>query len=183
MPDYHNLLGIVLSGLALLLLEQGETMEAEPIAKQAVNHQQIALQANPKNPDYRQGLRNSFGTWAETLVRLGKHVEAVQAATELTRVFPDRGEEYYLAAGFAARCVSLVDRDDHLPKAKCQELAQAYGDRAMTLLREAVQKGYRDAKRVKEDKDLDALRGRDEFKVLLKDLEELARADSQSDPN
>jgi hypothetical protein len=39
-------------------------------------------------------------------------------------------------------------------------------DRAMSLLRQAVAGGFRDADRIKRDKDLDALRDRDDFRKL-----------------
>ena len=41
----------------------------------------------------------------------------------------------------------------------------------MTMLRDAVAKGYKDAAHMKKDKDLDALREREDFKRLVADLE------------
>jgi hypothetical protein len=38
-------------------------------------------------------------------------------------------------------------------------------------LRQAFFKGYKDAAHMKQDRDLDALRGRDDFKKLLAELE------------
>jgi hypothetical protein len=42
-----------------------------------------------------------------------------------------------------------------------------YADEAMRLLQQAAAKGYKDAGHMKEDKDLDALRQRDDFKKLV----------------
>ena len=39
------------------------------------------------------------------------------------------------------------------------------------MLREAVDKGYKDVAHMKKDKDLDALRGRGDFQKLLVELE------------
>jgi hypothetical protein len=41
----------------------------------------------------------------------------------------------------------------------------------LVVLRDAVAKGYKDAARMKEDKDLAPLRDRDDFKKLLAELE------------
>ena len=46
-----------------------------------------------------------------------------------------------------------------------------YGDAAVAMLRAAVAKGYKDAAHLKQDKDLDALREREDFKTLLGGLE------------
>jgi tetratricopeptide (TPR) repeat protein len=54
---------------------------------------------------------------------------------------------------------------------KVVEKKQEYADRAMELLERAVQAGYRDAAQVARDDDLAALRGREDFKKLLADLQ------------
>ena len=46
-----------------------------------------------------------------------------------------------------------------------------YADKAMALLQHAVAKGYKNAGHMKQDKDLDVLRDRDDFKKLLAELE------------
>jgi hypothetical protein len=49
--------------------------------------------------------------------------------------------------------------------------AALYAEEAMALLRDAVQKGFNDAGHMKQDKDLDPLRGREDFKKFLAELE------------
>src|SRR2546430_13854932 len=44
-------------------------------------------------------------------------------------------------AGLLARCLALVQKEEQLPEGKREELARAYGDQAMTLLRRAVTAG------------------------------------------
>jgi hypothetical protein len=41
----------------------------------------------------------------------------------------------------------------------------------VAALRRAVAAGYKDAAHIKQDKDLDSVRGRDDFKKLIADLE------------
>ncbi len=46
-----------------------------------------------------------------------------------------------------------------------------YADRAMESLQTAVKAGYKNAAHMKTDTDLDPLRGRDDFRKILTDLE------------
>ncbi len=57
------------------------------------------------------------------------------------------------------------------PGADAARLAKDDADRAMQWLHKAVQAGYKDAAHMKKDTDLDPLRGRDDFKKLLAELE------------
>jgi eukaryotic-like serine/threonine-protein kinase len=50
----------------------------------------------------------------------------------------------------------------------------AHAIRAVARLREAVAKGWKDAAHMRQDADLDSLRGRDDYKQILKDLEKAA---------
>jgi hypothetical protein len=50
-------------------------------------------------------------------------------------------------------------------------VGQAYADRAVATLRQAVRNGFKDVARMKKDTDLDALRSHPEFRKLLKELE------------
>jgi WD40 repeat protein len=64
------------------------------------------------------------------------------------------GRIYALAAGAVQGDAALADR---------------YAARAVALLRQAADAGYRDSQTLRQDPDLDALRGRDDFKKLLKE--------------
>jgi hypothetical protein len=54
---------------------------------------------------------------------------------------------------------------------KLADKKQEYADRAMTLLREAVAKGFQDVERMKNDTALDPLRNREDFQKLVAELE------------
>ena len=62
-----------------------------------------------------------------------------------------------------------------MPARRCrtnwEKLQEPYAGRAVELLRQAVAKGYKDIAHLKRDKDLDALRQRGDFKLLLAGLE------------
>jgi tetratricopeptide (TPR) repeat protein/serine/threonine protein kinase len=168
----HNALGAELNDLALILRDRGQPVEARQLLERAVRHQKAALEITPQDPKYQQHLRNHYWSLAETLVRLKEHGAAAKAAAELPAVFSDSWQEYYLAAGFLARCVPLAEKDAQLPEPHRQALAQSYADRAMDLLRQAIRKGFKNAKKMKEDPDLDPLRPRADFQKLLAELEE-----------
>ncbi len=86
---------------------------------------------------------------------------AVAAADRLAQVAVTPGDAYNAACGYA-RCVPLADKP---------EVKERYAARAVALLQQAVAKGYKDVAHMKKDRDLDALRDREDFQALLKELE------------
>jgi hypothetical protein len=107
---------------------------------------------------------------ASALVGLERHAEAVRAARDYAREFPDDPVVAYNAACFMARCVPLADRDPKLSAEGRQKTADEYARLAVQQLRAASQAGYRDVKHMKQDPDLDPLRDRQDFRDLLAEL-------------
>jgi hypothetical protein len=91
----------------------------------------------------------------------------------------DLGADAYEAAHALAQCIPVVENDDDLHAANRQELVRSYADRAMVMLRQAIDKGYKDAAHIKKDTDLNPLRSLPEFEKLLKELEAKAKQDSK----
>ena len=58
-------------------------------------------------------------------------------------------------------------KHDKLDAKQRKVAAQFYGDVAMKLLRDAARKGYRDVVHLKKDTDLDSLRQREDFQMLV----------------
>jgi tetratricopeptide (TPR) repeat protein len=75
----------------------------------------------------------------------------------------------YNAACYRAITAAVVRATDRSPAAAEQAAAEA--DRAIAWLTRAVAAGYKDVANMKKDKDLDALREREDFRALLKDME------------
>jgi hypothetical protein len=100
-------------------------------------------------------------------VELGEHRPAAAAASQLLQAAVDPANDAYNAACCLARCVPLAEHDGHLADAQRKELARSYSDQAMAALRRAFQNGCQDAAHLKTDRDLDALRDRDDFRKLL----------------
>jgi hypothetical protein len=93
-------------------------------------------------------------------VNAGQVAQAVAEVAELSKMpHWNAGQWYDFACVYA------------LASGKSAGQKQEYADRAMDLLRQAVKAGWKDAAHVKEDTDLDSLRGREDFKKLLQELE------------
>jgi tetratricopeptide (TPR) repeat protein len=170
-PHYRGQLAITLGKLALLKGDSRDYASARQLLEQARPHHLAALQANPKNQPFRDAYSIHLARVAEVFLGLGDHEKAADAAEELSRFACDPATDSYDASCFASRCVPLVMKDARLTEAKRQELARGYADRAMTLLRRAVQQGFKDSAHMKKDTDLDPLRARDDFRKLLQELE------------
>ncbi|HZZ71430.1 MAG TPA: protein kinase [Pirellulales bacterium] len=95
--------------------------------------------------------------------RAGDHADTARQLELLAKAEKTSADDWYnLACGFAVCSVGLrVEKAD----------AERYRARAMELLRTAVAAGYKDATHIKNDNDLDSLRGRDDFQKLLEELE------------
>jgi tetratricopeptide (TPR) repeat protein len=141
--DCHALLGMTLGNLGWLYAEQKKWPEARRFIEQALQQTREALEPNPQNPDYMSELRSQYQDLAETLVRLGDHAGAVQAATAMAGVFPDRQQDLYYAACFVARCVALTRNDDRLRR--------QYIDQAVELLRQAAGKATSSLQRLPDE--------------------------------
>jgi tetratricopeptide (TPR) repeat protein len=120
----------------------------------------IELSLKSEQPSLRLSRANS-------LVQSRHEAEAVAEAEELTkeaRVGTPEAPKWLAAEWYNFACVYAV------ASGKVAGKEQEYADRAVALLRRAVEAGYRDAAHMRKDPDLDALRGREDFQKLLAEL-------------
>jgi serine/threonine-protein kinase len=169
--DYQNSVANTLDELAELARRRKDYPAARRLLEEAQPYLKKALDANPRHPFYREVFSDTRRVLAATLLELGEHAAAAEAAGDLARVAHDPANDAYKAAGFLSRCVPLAEQDAKLPEPRRKEVARSYGDRAMEVLRQALAKGYKDGAQLKKDTDLDPLRGRDDFQKLLAELE------------
>jgi serine/threonine-protein kinase len=181
-PDYQNDVGNTLDELAELARRRKDYPEARRLLEKAEPYLKRAMEANPRHPDYREAFCENRQWLAATLLELGEHAGAAEAAADLARVAFEPASDPYKAAAFFSRCIPLPEKDGKLPEARRKELAQSYGDRALEALRQAVAKGYKDAAQMKKDPDLDPLRGRDDFQKLLAEVEAAAKPEQKKGP-
>jgi serine/threonine-protein kinase len=171
MPQYQAELANALDDLAEVLRGRKDYAEARQRLEEAQPHLQAALAAYPSNPTCRKWFCQNRQRLAATLLELGDHAAAAEAAADLARMAVHPADDAYQAAGFFARCIPLAQQDSKLPQAQRQELARAYGDQALEALRQALAKGYKHTANLKKDKDLDPLRPRKDFQKLLAEVE------------
>jgi hypothetical protein len=154
-----------------LLAGRRDYARARRLLEEALPHHRAALKAYPRHPLYRAFLRNNPQILAGVLVHLGAYTEAAAAADRLAAAGSTPAADLYNAACFLSLCAPLAQKDAMLSESRRKDLARQYGDRAIALLRQAVAKGYKDAAHMKQDTDLDPLRGREDFKKLMAELE------------
>ncbi len=110
---------------------------------------------------------------ARSLTQLGRSSEAVADCLEATEKFEKLNRtdsrSLYHAARYRAIAAALLQSADKSPEGAKRARAQA--NQAMSWLKKAISAGYKDARNMGQDQDLDALRDRDDFKNLAADLE------------
>jgi tetratricopeptide (TPR) repeat protein len=100
------------------------------------------------------------------LLKEQKPAAAVESAAKMKQLAGDKPDQLYNAACLYALCAGANGTS---PEAS--RLAKECAHEALTLLKQAVAKGYGDAAHMKENQDLAALRQRADFQKLLADLE------------
>ena len=138
---------------------------------EAIPYHRAALRARPLDPDYRLLYRYSLVELTQSCAGQGDRPAALDAAGKIRDLGWDPAADAYGAAWTLAWCVPVVEKDDKLDEPKRRAEVQFYADQAMAMLRDAVAKGYKDVDHLKNNKDLDVFREREDFKKLVAELE------------
>ena len=99
------------------------------------------------------------------------HAQAAEAAEALARQPEMFGVDRYNLGCTFSRCAGAVDQDTKLSPSQRARLKEHYAQRAMDLLRRALDKGYTNANRASDDPDLKPLLEREDFKKLRAELD------------
>jgi hypothetical protein len=166
-PYFFSRLGDVLGDWAKLIADRGDLTHARQLQEQAITSKQKALALAPRDTNSLQSLQNHYALLIETLIRMRAHDDVARTAAELVALSPGSGPESLRAGSYLARCVPLAEADTHLAGSRRAELANAYADRAVELLRDGVKGGSGNAEALRGDRSLDALRSRADFQALL----------------
>jgi tetratricopeptide (TPR) repeat protein len=166
-PGGHNDLAGTLGNLGGQANRRREFAEARCFLEEALPHNRAALMANSTHPGYRQFFRNNLVVLTQACGGTDDRAAATAAAALLRDLGWDAPALHaYDAACALALCIPLTDKQGK----ERQERAQFYADRSMELLRDAVGKGFDDPDQLRDDTDLNPLRGRDDFRRLAADL-------------
>jgi eukaryotic-like serine/threonine-protein kinase len=194
-PEYAIGLGGVSCDLGILVVVSGQPGDSLVWFEKAIRTLTGIYEQDRRLVEACQFLCNSYAGRARAYGLLGKYAEAVRdldRAVELsanqdqTRLCAERSS-LRLMAGQVAEAVSEVAELSKTPgwnaeqwynfacvyavaSSKLADKKQEYTDRAMVLLQQAVKAGYHDDAHLKQDSDLDSLRGRNDFKQLLAEL-------------
>jgi tetratricopeptide (TPR) repeat protein len=154
-----------------------------------LHEETLALRKAKLGPDHPDTLK-SMGGVAESLVKLDRGAEAVpiiddcvqratgkvvkdpagcrQTAAMWEKLNRTDANSLYNAGCMRAVTAAVLRAADPSPAGAKQ--ADAEAEQAMAWLKKAVAVGYKDAAHMEKDKDLDALRDREDFKKLLAEL-------------
>ena len=69
-----------------------------------------------------------------------------------------------------AACIPIIEKQESSKKEERDKQVQWFGDEAVSMLKRAVARGYKDVRQLKKDKNLDPIRGRADFQKLIADL-------------
>jgi tetratricopeptide (TPR) repeat protein len=167
-----------LSHISRIQRDTGHTPEALSSSRRAVA---IAVELLQEKPDNTlrlyalgfalcsvAGLQREVGGAAspETRAALGDFSQRLERFPDPTGV-----KDLYSLACLYSVLSGVGPAEQALPADKVQRKQTAAANRAMAVLRRAVAAGWKDAAHMRRDSDLDPLRARMDFQVLLLDLE------------
>jgi eukaryotic-like serine/threonine-protein kinase len=168
-PYHFGRLADSLSKLAKLATARGDLAEARRLREESLAARRAALALAPLNAEYVKSVASVCAELIETLIRLKDHQAASKIAVQLVSLSSDSGEESLRVGSFLSRCVSLATSDSTLPDTRRAELAKAYADQAVAMVRLALKKGRGDLEALRQDASFDSVRARPDFGSLLAD--------------
>jgi tetratricopeptide (TPR) repeat protein len=160
------------------LRQQGEDFDgAVPLLTKANSHLKAALElpkvanASEIYAKAREMYRDNLRFLAKSYLMLADHDNLAATGDDLAGFGYEPAGDTFNAATMLSSAVTLVNKDTRLDEANRKKLAQTYTERALALLRQAVERGFEDAGRMQKDPRLEPLRERPEFRKLLTELE------------
>jgi serine/threonine-protein kinase len=153
------------------LNQTGKPAEAMSEFEKAIAIMQKLADANPNVMEWQTELANDLGFIGGIHLKAGRFAEAASSlrrAITILTLLPSRRptDLYNLACGHALLAGLAVDPGSGITTVE----GRAHADRAMEWLRQAVGAGYRKLTIMRTDTDLDALRSRPDFQLLLLEL-------------
>jgi tetratricopeptide (TPR) repeat protein/predicted Ser/Thr protein kinase len=181
-PDYHQILGGILGNLGASMTSPDDAPLAREMLESAVRHERTALEFNPQHPAYRLFLRTDYLRLARAAVRQGDHVRAAEVTRLAAELGFDTAGDCQRAAFVLAECITRAGRDDQLSDDQKKDSIDRCAAEATALLRQAIDKGYRNLNTLRTDATLAPLQTRADFQTLLAELDAKLRAEPNSTP-
>ncbi|HKM52042.1 MAG TPA: protein kinase [Isosphaeraceae bacterium] len=169
-PDYRNALGRNLFDYGKLLFERGKSARAANLIEKAVARFQEALKADPGNRVYTKNLYEALTLQMDLALESNQAERAARCAAQLVDVLPNQLSAYLIVAAGLSQCVKLAPHENQLASGEREERADAYGRRAVELLRKAVERGLLRSSEPLKAEEFVPLRSRQDFIELFKEL-------------
>lgn len=155
-----ELLARIYNSLAQAVERQGRRYQAADLLRRAIDRQRAALELSPGNLQSVHLLANHYRNLARVQRDLGQREESVASTLKSEKLQPKDPTHLYETACDFASCIPPSEGN---MRQRCTELA-------ISALSRAIDLGFRDANRMREDKSLNPLRSQSEFKVLLSQI-------------
>jgi tetratricopeptide (TPR) repeat protein len=159
-------MGGILNDHGMASAALGRHRDAIEAYRSAIEAQRSVLERIPGAGLFRHFLGNHYYNLSRSLRAEGRPSEAAAAARECLGIRSNDPGGMYDAACELSLCVPMAGRDDGTRRAE----RDRYAAWAIDALRRAVHAGYRDFDHMRVDTDLDPLRTRDDFRLLMMDL-------------
>jgi tetratricopeptide (TPR) repeat protein len=169
--EHRHSLGWTLHRLGINLWNRRRQAEAKEVLNQAITSTKVLVDRAPTVRSYRKLLSIHYGVLGEMEYRQGRAAESVRLAMSRQALWTDDAWELYRSGCDLARA-ALVGRDSSGPAPAERKERDRYLDLAMSVLRKAVDAGFRDAGRLLREPDLRLLRPRSDFRELVVNLEQ-----------
>jgi hypothetical protein len=123
----------------------------------------------PSNSNFRHWTALFRGNLGRAQLKAGKHVEGLVAIQNAVTILETSEEPLHSAAAacLLALASTIIDPGEGPAGA---DRRRRDADRAVSILRRAIELGWADVPSLKTDRDLDSLRGRADFQAILMDL-------------
>jgi len=148
-----------------LLMSESRVAEALAVLRNACQIQEDVVRAEPQSVYHRSSFAMVLGSLGRAAVASGEREEARRAfhrATELAATIAAQ----YPSERYSQACYTALATPLSPPAARDSLAAEA-----VALLRQAIDAGYSDRETMVKDSDLDALRGRADFRELMARIE------------
>ncbi len=128
----------------------------------------------PRHPQFRLALFRDYDRLAKVLAQQKKAAALVEKAEALRKGVIDGADVQFLAARLFATAIPLLQQDEKLSADERTAFARSVTGQAIDSLRAAVDKGFKDAAKLKAEALFTPLRGRDDFRQIQAEVERRA---------
>jgi hypothetical protein len=158
--------GPVLANLAHLRRDQQRFDEVRALDERGFEHQRLAVERNPDQPQYQLNLIVQMQVLAGSLIGAGDHRALCASIQACTRALSRRPDFHHFAAFFMAHAARLAREDSALEEDEQGALVESYERACLDELRATIAARRTDVNALVADPVFEPLRENEEFKKL-----------------